>query len=337
MRKISLFAVSTAIVALTFTACTNTEDVFTEDQRALDFTVFANKATRAAETDETLRQPGKAFGVWGYSTFDTDVTTVFNNQDVTYNGTEWEYSPLKYWDKSSSYEFYAYYPYQSTGVSINDGKNITVTDFNVTSVSATADHTDLMIANKVTRAVGDAVNKVNFSFNHILSNINLKFKKDAGLNKVKVTLKSVKLYGMNRKGTYVQTQSPNFSSGNWTTSVAVAASDADTEHAASNVIPATTAETPFIAYTDMLLIPQSTDGLKLDVTYRLGEEGADQPFVRTLDLSHDDTARPHNPESWGQNQKITYNFTINADVIEFGDPTVVDWASDQDIEVPTIE
>jgi len=34
---------------------------------------------------------------------------------VKYNGTTsvWEYSPLKYWDTRSSYEFYAYYPYKA--------------------------------------------------------------------------------------------------------------------------------------------------------------------------------------------------------------------------------
>jgi hypothetical protein len=54
-----------------------------------------------------------AFGVWGYSTFETVDTDVFLNQEVKYNGTTsaWEYSPLKYWDTRSSYEFYAYYPY----------------------------------------------------------------------------------------------------------------------------------------------------------------------------------------------------------------------------------
>ena len=54
MRKTNLFAVLTAVVALTFTACTNIEDVAMPEQKVLDFSVFANKNTRAAETGSTL-------------------------------------------------------------------------------------------------------------------------------------------------------------------------------------------------------------------------------------------------------------------------------------------
>lgn len=333
MRKINLFAIMTAVVATTFTACTNTEDVAMPEQKVLAFSVFANKNTRAAETEGTLKTDGKAFGVWGYSTFGTTVTNVFVNQDVTYNGTSsaWEYSPLKFWDSRSSYEFYAYYPYEASGVTIDaTSKNITVTDFTV--ASTVADHVDLMLAGKVARAAGEAISKVEFDFNHLLSNINLSFKKATQIENTKVTLKSVKIYGMNQKGTFVQTQSPNFYSGIWTTSEMVALTGAE-ELANSNELATATS----VAFSDMLFIPQSTNTLKVDVNYILGDVATGQPFSRTLDLSYDATDRPANPATWAQNQKITYNFTINADVIEFGDPTVVDWDTNQDVEVPTIE
>lgn len=332
MRKINLFAVMTAVVATTFTACTNTEDVAMPEQKVLDFSVFANKNTRAAETGATLKTNGKTFGVWGYSTFGTTVTDVFVNEDVKYNGTTsaWEYSPLKFWDSRSSYEFYAYYPHKTSGVTIDaTSKNITVTDFTV--VSTVADHVDLMLASKVTRAAG-STSEVQFDFNHLLSNINLSFKKSAQIENTKVTLTSVKIYGMNQKGTFVQSQSPDFHSGTWTTSDMVALTGAE-ELANSNELASATS----VAFNDMLFIPQSTNTLKVDVNYILGDTGDEQPFSRTLDLSYDATNRPANPATWAQNQKITYNFTINANVIEFGDPTVVDWDTNQDVKVPTIE
>lgn len=337
MKKINSFAVLTAVVASMFSACTNTEEVVMEERRALDFSVFTNKATRAPETQGSLQTDGKSFGVWGYSTYGTTVTDVFLNQPVTYDGTAkvWEYSPLKYWDKLSSYEFYAYYPYQSSGVTINADKNITVTDFTVAPL--VANHVDLMLASKVTQAVGAAINKVTFNFNHLLSNINLVFKKDDDIEATKVTLKSVKIYGMSKKGTFVQTQSSDFFSGNWTVSASdiVQVDDSDLEELAnSNVLADADARATF---KDMLFIPQNTNSLKLDVTYTLGETGAEQPFIRTLDLSYDATDRAYNPSSWGQNQKITYNFTINANVIEFDNPKVEDWADNQDVDVPTIE
>lgn len=337
MRKINLFAVLPAMLALVFAACTNTEDVTMPEQKVLDFSVFANKTTRAPETGATLKTDGKAFGVWGYSTFGTQVTNVFLNQEVKYNGTTtaWEYSPLKFWDTRSSYEFYAYYPYQGSGVTINDGKNITVTDFTVAPL--VANHVDLMLAGKVTRAADAAINQVVFDFNHLLSNINLLFKKDAAINDIKVTLKSVKIYGMSKKGTFVQSQTPYFHSGNWTVSDTdyVGTGDTDLEDLASgNILADASAR---VTFNNMLFIPQNTNSLKVDVIYTLGETGAEQQFSRTLDLSYDASDRVYNPETWGQNQKITYNFTINANVIEFGDPTVEDWAINKDVEVPTIK
>ena len=59
--------------------------------------------------------------------------------------------------------------------------------------------------------------------------------------------------------------------------------------------------------------------------------------LRTLDLSYDASDRTYNPAAWGQNQKITYNFIISANAIEFGDPTVEDWTTTiPDVEVPSI-
>ena len=180
MKRFNWLAVLTAFLAITFTACTNSEEIAKAEQKVLDFSVFANKTTRAPETTSSLKTTGKAFGVWGYSTFSGSVTTVFDGQEVTYDGTDWTYSPLKFWDKLSSYKFYAYFPYGTGGVTIDDTNgNITVTDFTVEDV--VADHVDLMIADEVSRAVNDATASVNFNFRHILSNINLKFKKDANI------------------------------------------------------------------------------------------------------------------------------------------------------------
>lgn len=188
-----------------------------------------------------------------------------------------------------------------------------------------------MLADKVTRLANAPVNQVTFNFNHLLSNINLSFKKDVGIAETKVTLKTVKIYGMSKKGTFVQSQVPE-----WAISDTdfVGASDSNLENLASdNVLDVATT----VTFNDMLFIPQNTNSVKVDVTYNLGESGAEQPFTRTLDLSYDASDRTYNPAAWGQNQKITYNFIISANAIEFGDPTVEDWTTTiPDVEVPSI-
>lgn len=327
MKKINLLAVLTATLAAGFTACTNSEEIAKAEQKAMDFSVFANKTTRAAETTNSLNSAGKAFGVWGYSTYNGAETTVFSNQAVTYNGTssKWEYSPLKFWDKESSYKFYAYYPYQNTagtpnfGVAINaTTKAISITDFTVNPT----DYTDLMVANEIIRAA-NATGNVQFNFNHILSNINLAFKKGTKIASSKLTLKSVKLYGMNNKGSFVQTNSSALA-GTWTTLEQVTLASA-TEFASASGDVVTSSPT---TYADKLLIPQSTTSLNLYVKYAIGDN-EDQVFERTLAL--DNTTNTANPDAWDQNQKITYNFTIDADVIAFDDPTVSDWNPQTDV------
>lgn len=336
MKKFNSFAVLTAILASAFTACTETEEIAKADQKALDFSVFANKTTRAAETAGSLKTDGKSFGVWGYSTYDGSKTTVFLNQQITYSlaNDAWEYSPLKFWDKESSYEFYAYYPHSTSNAAISNTGEISITDFTV--APAVADQVDLMIANKVDRSIG-TISDVVFNFNHILSNINLTFKKSTNLNNVKVTLKSVKLYGMISKGSFVQTAT-TAPTGTWTCSTTpgdVITSGTAIELANENIVTASATATQF---TDMLLIPQSTDDLKLDIEYFLGNEDSSNPnnngqtFYRTLLL--DNATHTNYPDEWEQNQKITYNFTIDANVILFDDPTVIDWAPETNADVP---
>ena len=277
------------------------------------------------EAKKSLDNPYRDYYIWRKGEDGQPPNDLMSN----FGGSAWEYSPLKYWDTRSSYEFYAYYPYKASGVTIDDNKNITVTDFTVEPL--VANHVDLMLADKVTRLANAPVNQVTFNFNHLLSNINLSFKKDVGIAETKVTLKTVKIYGMSKKGTFVQSQVPE-----WAISDTdfVGASDSNLENLASdNVLDVATT----VTFNDMLFIPQNTNSVKVDVTYNLGESGAEQPFTRTLDLSYDASDRTYNPAAWGQNQKITYNFIISANAIEFGDPTVEDWTTTiPDVEVPSI-
>lgn len=324
MRKVYLLAVSTAILASAFTACTESEEITgAEQQKSLDFSVFANKNTRAAETSTTLKTDGKKFGVWGYSTYNSGTpATVFNNQDVTYSLADnaWNYSPLKFWDKSSSYVFYAYYPYDAANVEISAGM-ISIKNFTVAPTVAA--HVDLMIANKIDRTAGSTAN-VQFNFNHILSNINLKFKKGANLSieDTKIILNSVKLYGMDNGGSFVQTSAGTETGGTWTLS------GNPTTASVGNLASNNEVTSSDFTIADILLIPQATTTLWLDITYTLGDTNPQQ-FTRTLDIK--DLA------TWGQNHKITYNFTIDADVITFDDPTVEDWDANSDVNGPDIE
>lgn len=143
MKKVFLFAAAAAM----FAACSN-EDGIAEQQiqqpketpdfltgtTPVGFDVYVNRATRAglfgSEMTSTLLQgaqnAGGGFGVFAYYTDnnDYDQTALPNfmyNQGVFHDGSDWTYSPVKYWPNefgttaiAEDYDrisFFAYAPY----------------------------------------------------------------------------------------------------------------------------------------------------------------------------------------------------------------------------------
>ncbi len=88
---------------------------------------FMEKSTRAnagemivdrTNSKNTFEKDENNFEVWGWKTNTQGTTKVFDNQKVEYDAddatqstTNWIYSPLKYWDKTASYIFYASAPF----------------------------------------------------------------------------------------------------------------------------------------------------------------------------------------------------------------------------------
>jgi hypothetical protein len=183
------------------------------------------KQTKAGEIigKTGLEQNGNTMEVWGWKTVTAGTSRVFNNQQVTYNTsstqttTNWEYSPLKYWDmEASNYSFYAVSPY-STKFAINETSRI-ISATGVETVQVLADKNgasqvtstntsaiDYLVAAIVSKKPkGNADDKdVSFTFYHILSKLTVKVKTSDNFNHseseyphIKLTGLSIKLQGM---------------------------------------------------------------------------------------------------------------------------------------------
>ena len=238
-----------AAAATLLVACAQTDnfkDVDTSDV-AIGFSdAYIGKITRATNAGEmtasntngtssgTLCTVGNTMEVWGWKqNKDASYTQVFSQQTVTYTssvvtgsgtpGTQWSYSPLKFWDRTASYKFYAVAPkykadeqtvcftmpnesvneentttpvvkndatkrlFRATGVPQvqvlmdNAGASkikLANADANVTGTASTA--IDYLVAGVVNCAAGAAYQgndptdkNVNFTFNHILSKLNV--------------------------------------------------------------------------------------------------------------------------------------------------------------------
>lgn len=126
MKKIYLLLAATAVLG----ACSESDVIkeVVENEVAIGFNAsFIDNSTKANAGEmitttekNTMNVDGNTMEVWGWKSYTSGSTTtntqIFDQQVVTYNSsssqttTYWEYSPLKYWDKTSSYLFYASAP-----------------------------------------------------------------------------------------------------------------------------------------------------------------------------------------------------------------------------------
>lgn len=237
MKKVTLTLVATAALALA--ACTDQEirnDIYSQQESPISFETFMNKATRGENSSSSEQNGLEAhhltFSLWGYKDVDT-TKYVFKGQlvscDTTNNNTNWEYSPIRFWDNNSnSYEFYAAAPdttklSPSWKLNKNDGQKInddyfTLADF-IVKDSTLADtvyvesmagqpNIDLMIASSknVANSGTGYSGAVQLDFNHILSRLNVTVKQGAALKDAgsagKLYIDSVVVYNMSGKASF---------------------------------------------------------------------------------------------------------------------------------------
>ncbi len=215
MKKSFLILATAAM----FAACTNdsVRENIADDQVEIGFSTYIQKpvASKAdnstAEEVNSLSDYHTTFVVNGYKTVASSNEPVFNNQLVEYVSSAWTYSPKKIWDKSASgYSFFAAAPF-SANWAYADGK-YKYTDFELTgsSLSPTTELNaaavfgaeDLMIATDVTDYKTYESTPVNFSFNHILSRLNIAVKCSGFGTDYNVLLKEVKVYNMTSNGSF---------------------------------------------------------------------------------------------------------------------------------------
>ena len=175
-----------------------------------------------------LSQHTNTMGVWGWqTTLGNEVVCLFNNTDVTYNpGTQWTYSPARYWEKGSSYRFYAYAPHGSTvpqsTVSINEQtgrftiQNVVLNGGNTMSNAAkqtpsgsfiSVDDTDWMIDRTGQTVTPDKIySRVTFNMQHILAKFNVIVKTSGALSTAgkTVVIDSLSIGEFVSKGSFTQ-------------------------------------------------------------------------------------------------------------------------------------
>lgn len=184
-----------ACAALTMTGCSNDEiNVPQQSQgnNAIEFSTYLGRNAQGSRSTETNTDSIKknGFGVLAYYTEQADFADTNKpkpnfmwNQKVTHNGTNWEYTPVKYWptkvgDKVS---FFAYAPYAANG----NNKGIVLSSNSETGAptatitlpddpSQTIDFVAAVQMNKTHDNTENANNNVIFTLKHEMTRVGIK-------------------------------------------------------------------------------------------------------------------------------------------------------------------
>lgn len=279
-----------AAAALMFAACAQFDtvnEVPESEPQAIGFDTYAQMTTRATENNDgtyhdELIVHHDDFAVWAYKNtstvpvFGTDATT-----GTTVDADDYSYGDLKYWDKTATnYYFYAAAPATATDpkwtlngvtdIATQKDGYFTISDvilqasnFRTTTPNETPTTTfkgagvdkDLMIAAPYND--NEQFEEVQLKFIHILSRLNIIVKKATGLTPdPTITLNSVKVYGINLKGSFDESKAAATTAGSiarWTP----AATPVTTNQYAYISNLALTTDDQYII--ESLVIPQNVD------------------------------------------------------------------------------
>ena len=323
-----------AAAATIFAACSETDLVnpVYEAQNEIGFENHVGKTTRAEITSEAALAKEGGFVVWGWKTptaetLDWSTTTqIFNEVNVYDASTElgekgdatvWTYANKKYWDKTSTYNFYAAAPVdpEHGAYSCTDAATGMITITGVQSALA-ADSDDFLIdRDGVTEVDGDGTHeKVGFEFNHVMAKVTLKLVCGALNEGDKITVTKLTMTGWdNGIGKFVQefNETPEATDNidEWTI-------DGDTEFKAEytgsfELGADATAETCVL--TSYIMVPQaiaaSTLKFTVDFTITYGAGGSEN-FI-----GHEGTLAT--AQTWGTDTHTTYTIKVGPQPIEF--------------------
>ncbi len=244
MKK-SVYLGIIALATMSLASCSIDDTIMSvPDAEAIEFGTYLGRGvtTRGKVFDDAaMKATGAGFGVFAFYTGqtawkgETEATTpnFMYNQNVTWNGSAWAYTPKKYWPTTDGDKitFFAYAPMPATNNGITVSENTktgtpTVTyEIDNTALENMADfvadaridqqRTTGTTSSDVATNVDDEAQPVSFGLNHELTRVNIKAKlstdaysSSAAANKTKVNITDIMFYGdgFATEGTYTFAQ-----------------------------------------------------------------------------------------------------------------------------------
>lgn len=291
MNKIYLCGIL-AMAAVASTSCSNEETRVNEPKSdAIEFgTYLGRDAESRASVFDTDDMKTDGFAVFASYTrqdnFSTEATMNFMyNQKVTYVGSAWTYSPLKYWPNNTGdkVSFFAYAPHNVPGAVPTANK----AEVTFTVQDAVAAQKDLVVADALKNLSKQAITgNVTFAFKHVLARVGLNVEAMFDLvnddatgatdsskpNGSKAEETTIKVTKVQLIGNFDKDGVIDLTSSSWT-GVAAAGSEViytwDADNFVTSVANDVTTTKQQLNKADhyAMIIPQNVTGMKVCVTY----------------------------------------------------------------------
>ena len=297
-----------------------------------------------------LSDHNHTMGVWAWQfTPDVDTTRLFDNHIVSFDASsfDWTYSPVKYWNRTSSYRFYAYSPHNSTvqnvsanidslthkisinGITLSGCNNVPSSGAYVPGNFSNVSDIDWLIDRAGQESTGITKGKVTFIMQHILSKISVRVFRDESVTDdqlVPVVVDSIMIGDFICQGNFsqelmqnplVETQTDVDSKiSEWTLV------DTLPRYTLNGIKDVTIPNHSTTYLIESLLIPQAVQGQTVHIWYTVGRDGEHKSqnyAMTTLDTLFDRFVS-------GNSYVVNIVLNKSADLIRF-DSGVSEWDS----------
>ena len=331
-----------AIIALSLISCDKNDDIQSFPE-AIDFNVYSGLLDSKA-LDKSKFDIGDMFKVSAFlHTGDLATQQKFNanffeNIAVTATGTDgnpsitaWAYDNEKYWptNKDEYLSFVATYAKtkKKTEKIVQTPDDITVTPEGKVQLAnfivddAAANQVDLLwagVPNKQYVAGDDAIR---FTFKHALSRILFTASKAADYNNVTITITSLTIADVIKKGTYefgkVSTGVIEWGLGHWILSTTPTTDKHTYSPFDKAPVKEEVKDASKLLGESLLIIPQDATNKKIQMSYEI--ENSTTGDVIKMSVAIIPTTE------WVQNHQYTYNLMFNLDGVTFETITIADW------------
>lgn len=194
------FYVLIAQLVLSGCAGEGVEETSSSSSSEINFDAYLgrNASTRAGETNITsLKNSG--FGVFARNHTDGTISSLMDNEHVTWKGDRWGYTNTQYWPEKGFVDFYAFAPYLENVKLVNNPKNNDANQTYIEFTSSKSPVVDLVwgVQKHKTAPTSPTDSKVKFEFKHALARLAFDITANQKLeeNGAVIKVEEVKLYG----------------------------------------------------------------------------------------------------------------------------------------------